>query len=88
MNYIETISNAIALFWVLTESKYNIHFLFYALTGKLSPNRKPFTCDFCMMFWCGVCASLIAFIPIVSFWLMVISLPITLAFLTNKYKHD
>jgi hypothetical protein len=88
MNYIEIISNAIGLFWLLTESKFNIHFIYYALTGKLSPNRRPFNCDFCLMFWCGIIASFISLLPLISFWLMFISLPIALAFLTNKYNNE
>jgi len=87
LNVIEIVCNSIALFWVLTLSRFNIHYLYYFFTGKITPDLKPFNCDFCMMFWCAVIASVFAFIPY-SHLTLVISLPVTLAFLTNKYNNE
>lgn len=79
--------NSVALFWLLFE--YIDIGLRYKNWRKIEVFEvvKPFDCTFCMMFWCSlISVASYLLLPTVCNGLILLSLPITLAYLINKIQ--
>lgn len=87
LNIVVCTLNTIALYWFLVEFL-DLGYK-YKLWKKIKITKivKPFDCPFCMAFWCGVIVIIgNLLIPDILNGLLLLSLPLSIAFLINKIK--